>query len=366
MDMHGGRPIRVIALMNQKGGVGKTTTTVSLAAAIARLGRRVLLVDLDPQAHATLHLGVQPQPTAGSVYDLLLDPDADPARSIVTARPNLDLIPSETDLAAAEFELSNEPDKHNRLSAALARLPGEYEFVFMDCPPSLGLLTLNGLAAAREVMIPMQAHFLSLQGVGKLLETIRLVSGSVNPRLHVSGVIICMYDGQSTHTQEVLADTAAFFEEARTQDVPWRNARVYKPAVRRNIKLAESPSFGQTIFDYAPTAPGAADYQKLAEVLVGEWDLMLARRSGTAPLHAPAQPDPPLTPAAKPVPRPRSAPKPGATRAPAAPRPSPTPQAGAPAAGTPSPVATMPADSAAADGWVTFPSRSPITAGPPA
>lgn len=268
MTMHGGRPVRTIALMNQKGGVGKTTTTVNLAAAIARQGRPVLLVDLDPQAHATLHLGIQPQPTAGSVYDLLLDPDADPARSVVTARPNLDLIPSETDLAAAEFELSGEADKHNRLASALARLPGRYDFVLMDCPPSLGLLTLNGLAAAREVLIPMQAHFLALQGVGKLMETVGLVASGFNSRLQVAGVVLCMHDASATLSQEVVADIEAFFDQARGQNLPWSRAIVFRPPIRRNIKLAECPSFGKSIFDYAPTASGAADYRALAQAVI--------------------------------------------------------------------------------------------------
>jgi len=139
--------------------------------------------------------------------------------------------------------------------------------VLIDCPPSLGLLTLNGLAAADEVVIPMQAHFLALHGVGKLLETVRLVSQQVRPGLRVAGVVLCMYDQQASHTQEVVGDIEAFFAEARGRDVPWRDARVLWPPIRRNIKLAEAPSFGQSIFDYAPQAAGARDYAALARHL---------------------------------------------------------------------------------------------------
>jgi chromosome partitioning protein len=270
------RPTRVIALMNQKGGVGKTTTTVTLAAAIARLGRRTLVVDLDPQAHATLALGVDAPER--SVYDVLIDPAMDPMDAVATNREMLHVLPSQTDLAAAEIELADEPDRQGRLRTALERLGSRYEFVLIDCPPSLGLLTLNGLAAAREVIIPMQAHFLALQGVGKLLETVRLVGKAVNPRLRVTGVVLCMHDPSSTHTREVVADLEQFLEAGREQDTPWRFARVLKPAVRRNIKLAECPSFGQTIFEYAPNAPGAEDYAALAKVLVSEWDSMLGKR----------------------------------------------------------------------------------------
>jgi chromosome partitioning protein len=271
------RPTRVIALMNQKGGVGKTTTTVSLAAAIARQGRPTLVVDLDPQAHATLALGVEAPER--SVYDVLIDPTMDPMDAIATTRDTLHVLPSQTDLAAAEIELASEPDRQGRLRNALERLGSRYEFVLIDCPPSLGLLTLNGLAAAREVIIPMQAHFLALQGVGKLLETVRLVGKAVNPRLRVTGVVLCMHDPSSTHTREVVADLEQFLEAGREQDTPWRYARVFKPAVRRNIKLAECPSFGQTIFEYAPNAPGAEDYAALAKVLVSEWDSMLGKRA---------------------------------------------------------------------------------------
>jgi chromosome partitioning protein len=285
MTEHGGPapttiPGRTIALINQKGGVGKTTTTVNLGAALANLGQRVLIVDLDPQAHATLYLGVDPESVQRSVYDLMLDWDDDCSRAITPVRERLSIIASETDLAAAEAELASQSDRHRRLARALAAVQSRFDVILLDCPPSLGMLTVNGLAAAREVIIPMQAHFLALQGVSKLLETVRLVKTRINPALRVSGIVLCMHDAQATHTQEVVADMAAFFEQARGQDVPWNTAQVLRPPIRRNIKLAESPSFGQTIFDYAPQAPGAQDYMALAESI-----LQLAP---TSPLPAPA------------------------------------------------------------------------------
>lgn len=287
---------RIIALMNQKGGVGKTTTTVNLGAALAHLGQRVLIVDLDPQAHATLHLGGALDGSSGSVYDALHDPDA--GAPVGKVAPGLWLLPAETDLAAAETELAAEPDRHDRLRRALGRLAGAdpsrsngatrtdesarpFDTILLDCPPSLGLLTLNGLAAAGEVLIPMQAHFLALQGVGKLLETVGLVTQQVNPRLRVLGIVLCMHDAQTTHTQEVVSDLESFFEEARAQQAPWSGARVFQPPIRRNIKLAEAPSFGQSIFQYAPQAPGAQDYLELARSFV----------SAPADAAPPARPD---------------------------------------------------------------------------
>lgn len=277
------KPVRLIAMMNQKGGVGKTTTTVNLAASIARMGRSTLVIDLDPQAHATLHLGADPNSDAPSVYDMLLDEAIDPASTIVSTRDHLSLIPARTDLAAAESELAQLPDRQNRMEKALATLGNRFEFVFIDCPPSLGLLTINALTAAREVIIPMQAHFLALQGVGKLLETVNLVSKAVNTRLRVTGVVLCMHDPASTHVREVVNDLEGFFEQARQQESPWKFARVLRPPIRRNIKLAECPSFGQTIFEYAPDAPGAADYAALGKGLLAEWDAMLSRRADAVP-----------------------------------------------------------------------------------
>lgn len=269
--------VRTAALLNQKGGVGKTTTTVNLAAALADMGRPTLLVDLDPQAHATIHLGIETDPSSTTVYDVLLDPAVTPG-AVVRTRENLAVLPAEVDLAAAETELSGAPDRNDRLRRALATLDGEFEFVLMDCPPSLGLLTLNALTAAREVVVPMQAHFLALQGVGKLLETVQLISRDVNPTIRVSGVVLCAHDEKTNHAREVVADLERFFTESREQPVPWRGARVYQPPIRRHIKLAECPSFGQTIFEYAPGLAGASDYRALAESFLAEWDLMLERR----------------------------------------------------------------------------------------
>ncbi|MBL8759712.1 MAG: ParA family protein [Phycisphaerae bacterium] len=312
------RPVRLIALMNQKGGVGKTTTTVNLAAAFARAGRSTLVVDLDPQAHASLHLGIEGGQDSGadraSIYDCLIDPAFDATSALVEASPNLWVLPSTTDLAAAETELAAIPEREKRLERVLASLGGRFEFVLIDCPPSLGLLTINALAAAREVLIPMQAHFLALQGVGKLLETVGLVSKAINPKLRVAGVVLCAHDASSTHTREVVADMDSFFEQARQAagegNLPWKFARVFRPAIRRNIKLAECPSFGKTIFDYAPQAPGAEDYAALGEALLRDWDAMLAKRAPETGAMA--------TPPATPQPTPQVVTIPSAPRAEAA------------------------------------------------
>jgi chromosome partitioning protein len=277
-------PVRIIAMLNQKGGVGKTTTTVNLGAAIAESGRRVCLIDLDPQAHLTLHLGIDPaSDEAGqSIYDLMTDPDSTAASARFTARENLDILTAETDLAAVETELATHPDRQRILKRKFEPILRDYDYVFIDCPPSLGLLTLNALSLAKEVFVPMQAHFLALQGVGKLLETVGLVCQSVNPSLRVTGIILCMHEGQTTLAREIVADLDSFFENARHQDVPWKSCRVLRPAIRRNIKLAEAPSFGKTIFDYEPWCPGALDYRKLAERVTADWEAVLARRADVA------------------------------------------------------------------------------------
>lgn len=260
----GGHTPRIIALMNQKGGVGKTTTTVNLGAALAEEGHRVLLIDLDPQSHLTLHLGIDPAGTDATVYDLLTGGVDDARRVIRPVTDHLSVIPAEVDLAAAEAELVNRSDRLTALRDRIRPIVAAYDFVMIDCPPSLGLLTLNGLAAAGEVIVPMQAHFLALQGLSKLLETVQVVRQQINRSLVVSGVVLCMHDGQTNLSREVVADLQAFFEASRKMSMPWSNAAVFDPPVRRNIKLAECPSFGKTIFDYEPWCPGACDYRELA------------------------------------------------------------------------------------------------------
>lgn len=277
------RSTRIIALMNQKGGVGKTTTTANLGAALTRLGCSVLLIDLDPQGHLSLHVGVDPSTLEHTLYDLLTTEHVSALEVLQRVNEKLAILPGEVSLAGVEAELSPRvasgeaqrilkakcdvllhPTSPESSEAAL----GLFDYVLIDCPPSLGLLTINALTLAQEVIVPMQAQFLALQGLSKLLETVTLVRQAFNPSLRVSGVVLCMHEGQTLLAQEVLADLRQFVESGRNQDVAWRDAVVYDPPIRRNIKLAECPSFGKTIFDYAPQSHGAGDYQLLAQSLI--------------------------------------------------------------------------------------------------
>ena len=261
--------MRSIAIMNQKGGVGKTTTVVNLGAALALRGQRVCVVDLDPQAHATLHLGVDPHPDRPSVYDVLLG-EARVADVRCGVSENLSLVGSSLDLAAAELELAGMVGREAILRDRLREDTEPLDYLLIDCPPSLGILTLNALAAVGEVFIPLQPHFLALHGLSKLLETIELVAERLNAGLKLSGVVMCMYDANTRLATEVSQDVARFFEAARGQDTPWAHAAPFQTRIRRNIRLAEAPSFGQSIFQYAPESNGAEDYGQLAdEVLRG-------------------------------------------------------------------------------------------------
>lgn len=254
--------MRSIAIINQKGGVGKTTSAVNVSAALARDGHRVLLMDLDPQAHATLHLGIDVGLTDTSIYDVIARGAAlaDAARSVAE---HLVVVPAHIDLVGAEIELAGRDDRETVLTRVLHPYQDGFDYCFIDCAPSLGLLTLNALAAVDEVIIPLQPHFLALQGLGRLLDTITLVRTEINPALHVSGVVLCMYEAGTKLAQEVRDDVIRFIAGADA-DAPWHGARVFDRVIRRNIKLAECPSFGQTIFDYAPGSHGAEDYLALA------------------------------------------------------------------------------------------------------
>ena len=260
--------MRRIAVLNQKGGVGKTTTAVNLSAALARQGKKVCLLDLDPQAHATTHLGIEPDTDRPSMYDALVRnrPLGDVRAEV---GENLSLVASDINLAAAEVELAGVVGREVILREALARDPETFEYLLMDCGPSLGVLTLNALAAADEVFIPLQPHFFALHGLSKLLETTALVGRRINPALKVTGIIICLYEPATKLAQEVVSDLRAFLEQSRSAPVPWSEARIFDTKIRRNIKLAECPSYGKTIFEYAAACHGAQDYAALSLEVLG-------------------------------------------------------------------------------------------------
>jgi chromosome partitioning protein len=252
---------RIYTLVNQKGGVGKTTTAINMGAYLAHFGQRVLIVDLDPQANATSCLGVDKHTVKGSTYDAILN--STPASSLVlyNEKLKLSLLPSSPALAGAEVELVAQLGRESRLKQAIAHLADRYDYVLIDCPPSLGLLTVNGLVAARDgVIIPVQCEYLALEGLGQLTQTLQLVRSALFPDLKVRGVVLTMFDGRTRLSTDVVTEVSRHFPE-----------QTFKSVVPRSVRLAEAPSYGLPVSVYAPGSSGAEAYESLArEVLAGD------------------------------------------------------------------------------------------------
>ena len=240
---------KVMAIINQKGGVGKSTTAINLSAALGELGKQVLLVDLDPQGNSSSGLGIEKSQVHNCVYDVLLNDVAIEDVIIPDVGEGLDLVPATINLAGAEVELVSEMARENRLKDAVGSLRGKYDYIFIDCPPSLGLLTVNALVAADKLLIPIQCEFYALEGVTKLLDSMKRVKTRLNPTLDIFGVLLTMYDGRTTLSRQVVEEVRSYFGKT-----------VFTTLIPRTVKLSEAPSFGQPITQYDPSGKGAQSY----------------------------------------------------------------------------------------------------------
>lgn len=248
---------KILAIINQKGGVGKSTTAVNLSAALGAMGKEVLLVDLDPQGNATSGYGIDKRALDGCVYNVLLGET--PAEEVILScvAEGVDVLPSTISLAGAEVELVNEMARENRLKSALGSLRGRYDYILIDCPPSLGLLTINALVAADKLLVPIQCEFYALEGVTKLLDSMKRVKSILNPSLDIFGIVLTMYDSRTNLANQVVNEVRSFFGD-----------EVFETLIPRTVKLSEAPSYGQSILEYAPDNKGALAYNDLAKEVI--------------------------------------------------------------------------------------------------
>jgi chromosome partitioning protein len=251
--------VKIIAVANQKGGVGKTTTAVSVGASLAIAENSVLLVDLDPQSNATSSVGIRPSTVALSTYDVLIRGRKFAETVVKSVIPRLDVIPSSRDLAGAEIEMTDLPNREKILKYALADFSGSYDFVLLDCPPALGLLTVNALTAATSLLIPVQCEYFAMEGLGRLMHTVDMVRQSLNPQLNIEGVLLTMYDGRNNLNRQVSEEIRTYFK-----------GNVFDTVIPRNITLAEAPSHGAPVMLYDVASTGAQAYLRLAKELLEE------------------------------------------------------------------------------------------------
>jgi chromosome partitioning protein len=246
---------KAIAIFNQKGGVGKTTTNINLAACLALKGKKILILDIDPQGNTTSGMGISKKGLEKTMYEVLISDKLEPIDAIIPTRvKNLDIIPASVQLAGAEIELVQLEGREKRLKKALDKIKGNYDYIFIDCPPSLGLLTINSLTAVDSVLIPIQCEFYALEGVSQLMSTIDLVKKSMNTTLEIQGVILSMFDGRTNLSIQVVEEVKKYFKE-----------KVYTTVIPRNVRLAEAPSYGMPITEYDPKSKGAEAYIEFAE-----------------------------------------------------------------------------------------------------